>query len=312
MNATDKNSPGGHGLVRTNTDEYGRTADRTSAAQGEPWNPAPAVSAYVPCFNNADTLAQAIESIRAQRPPVAELFVVDDASTDCSVRVAEALGVRVIRHSENLGRGAVRARAMREACHDLVLCCDAGARLEPGFLKTALPWFNDPSAAAAFGRVEPSHRENTVERWRSRHLFKTWNIPPLLRRASLVTGGALMRKSLCGAAGGYNPALRHTEDADLGQRLLAAGYDVIADPDLRITCTVSNSLGQVLERYWRWNAGADESVSVHGYLKLVAYSIKSMATHDIRDGDPLSVPISLFVPHYQFWKSLWRKRHFLH
>jgi glycosyltransferase involved in cell wall biosynthesis len=96
------------------------------------------VSAYIPCYNNIDTIAEAVNSIRRQKVAVGELFVIDDGSTNGSAEVVESMGVRVIRNERNLGRGAVRNRAMTEAKNELVLCCDATNILTPDFLEKAL------------------------------------------------------------------------------------------------------------------------------------------------------------------------------
>jgi hypothetical protein len=113
-----------------------------------------------------------------------------------------------------------------------------------------------------------------------------------------------MRASAALQVGGYNRDLRQTEDADLGERLLAAGFDVVYDPRLVITSIAANTLGQVLERHWRWYAGAHPAANWRGYRKGISYSIKCMARDDLRAGDPLSVPVSLLCPHYHFWRSL--------
>jgi hypothetical protein len=52
-----------------------------------------------------------------------------------------------------------------------------------------------------------------ADRWRGRHLFKL---------AEPV-------------------AVRHSEDAELGRRLLAAGFDVVFDPTLQVISGVSNT-----------------------------------------------------------------------
>jgi len=122
-------------------------------------------------------------------------------------------------------------------------------------------------------------------------------------QASLCTGGAVMRALAAQQVGGYNGGLRHTEDADLGDRLLAGGLDVVYDPHLTIASVASNTLAQVLERHWRWYAGATPSASWREYRKSIAYSIKCMAKDDLRAGDPTAVLISLVAPHYQAWKS---------
>ena len=94
------------------------------------------VSAYIPCYNNIDTVAEAVNSIRRQKVAVGELFVIDDGSTDGSAEAVESMGVRVVRNKANFGRGVVRARAMQEARNELVVSCDAGAVLDPDFINS--------------------------------------------------------------------------------------------------------------------------------------------------------------------------------
>jgi glycosyltransferase involved in cell wall biosynthesis len=263
----------------------------------------PKISAYIPCFNNAPTLSKAIDSIRNQSIPVDELFIIDDGSVDDTCAVAKEKGVRTIRNLKNFGRGPVRARAIQEAKNDFVLSCDATNVLQSDFCEKALPWFQDASVSAVFGRIVASGKESVVSRWRNRHLFKTNAHLPLNQFAPLATWGLLMRRSQVIAVGNFDDSLVHSEDAELGKRLLAAGHKVVFDPQLEVHSLSRNSVSQVLERYWRWNAGIDRSVSWNGYLKQTAYSIKVMALNDLREGDPLCVPISLFAPHYQFWRS---------
>src|SRR2546421_1221721 len=100
----------------------------------------PSVGAYVPCFNNVDTVRDAVESLLAQTVAPCEVVVIDDGSTDMSATALRGLPARVVRHERNMGRGAARARAMRELEYEFVLCCDATNVLEPTFVENGLPW----------------------------------------------------------------------------------------------------------------------------------------------------------------------------
>jgi glycosyltransferase involved in cell wall biosynthesis len=265
------------------------------------------ISAYIPCFNNTATLAAALKSIRQQSVPIAELMVIDDGSKDNPSKIAQDFGARIIRHEKNLGRGAARARALQEATHSMILSCDATNRLGVDFVERALPWFESAKVAAVFGRIWAEDNSTVVQRWRGRHLFKTEVQLPVNRRASLATWGVLMRRSHVVAVGNFDSNLRHSEDADLGERLLNAGFDLVFDPAIHVFSLAANTLLEVLERYWRWYAGKDERVNWRLYFKQIAYSLKVMARQDLQEGDMMSVPISLFSPHYQFWKS-WARR----
>jgi glycosyltransferase involved in cell wall biosynthesis len=261
------------------------------------------VTAYVPCYNAAATIRRAVESVLAQTIAPAEVLVVDDGSTDGSIDAIRDLGVRIVVQPSNLGRGETRARAMREATHEYVLCCDATNVLEPAFLEKALPQFEARRVAAVFGRITQPAPGNLAERWRGRHLFKVERAQEPRRRASLCTWGTLVRASAVQQVGGYDRRLRHTEDGELGARLLAADFEVLYNPELTVTSIAPNTLAQVLERHWRWYAGTTPVATWRQYAKGIAYSIECMAPDDLRAGDPLSVPVSLLSPHYHFWRS---------
>ena len=265
------------------------------------------VSAYIPSYNNEASIAQAIESVRSQTCPVAELFVLDDASTDRTTDIVKSLGVTLVRNTETQGRGAVRAKAINTAQHDLVLTCDANKSLAPDFLEKSLEWLDDKQVAAVHGRLVQSSSQGIAERWRGRHLFKTDSQPHVSHAALHFSAGAVVKKQIVLSVGNYNEARIYSEDKELGTRLLSAGFDVIFDPQLLITATAQNSVIEVLERYWRWHEDIDHQASLRNYLRQIVYSIKVMAIADLRAGDPLSVPISLASPHYQFWKS-WRRQ----
>lgn len=261
------------------------------------------VSAYIPCYNGAATLARAIEGLKRQERAVDELFVVDNGSADGSVRVAEEAGVRVVRLGRCLGRGASRARAMQEARHPLVVSCDSGMVLPPDFVRKGLPWFDDGKVAAVVGRISQEQARTVADRWRGRHLFRTAKRAEPLERALLTTGGSIIRAAAAGNVGGYNVECYHGEDTDLGVRLLDRGYKVIFDPALLYWQTGSNNAAQVLERYWRWNRAAGGRMSLRAYLKQIKYSVAVMAREDMERADPAAALISLISPHYQFWRD---------
>lgn len=254
------------------------------------------------------TVLQAVDSLRRQEPPLAEVFAVDDGSTDDAAEILDAAGIKVCRQPRNLGRGAARHRAMQQARGEFVLCCDATNTLPPDFSAKALHWFEDAKVAAVFGLITDPSPEGVVGRWRARHLFKADAAHSVTHGAPLITFGTMVRASHVRSIGGFSEELRHSEDDDLGRRLLAAGFDVVSDPALPVFSNVRNTLHEVLERYWRWYAGKDERFGFAAYLRSMVFSMRTMACSDLRKGDPLAAGISLMVPQYQLWKSMARKR----
>jgi cellulose synthase/poly-beta-1,6-N-acetylglucosamine synthase-like glycosyltransferase len=268
----------------------------------------PGISAYVPAYNNENTIEAAVRSLLNQTIAPDELFVIDDGSLDNTRIQASYAGVEVFSNGTNRGRGYSRAKAVELARHEFLLCCDATNTLEPDFLEKTLPFFKDSSVASISGHLRSSVVNGSVARWRSRHLFKEDISPGPPRPVNmLITYGTLMRTSAVKEVGNFNKTLFHTEDHELGLRLHSAGYKILGSPDAVIRSIAPATLWKTLERYWRWYAGVDEKVSIRNYLHTIKGSIRPMAEKDIANRDFAAALISLLCPHYCMWKSLSRK-----
>jgi glycosyltransferase involved in cell wall biosynthesis len=257
------------------------------------------VSAYIPCYNNAQSVGLAIQGIQNQTHPVDELFVVDDGSTDHSLDVVERLGVPVIRMGSNQGRGAVRAQAMEAARNEFVLCCDATNRLAANFLEGALAWFTSEEILAVYGRWFDRNARTTIDRWRARHLFQQDIVQQVAHGRDLSTHGAVVRKSAALKAGNYNRLLHHGEDFELGIRFLELG-DVIFDPSLEVGPVVSNTYFQVMERYSRWNRSAMKNYTLRDFFNSQVVAWKIMIPRDVKNRDWRTALISASVPYFSF------------
>ena len=86
------------------------------------------ITVMMPCYNNADYIRAAVESVLSQKVDAdVELLIVDDASTDDSVAMIEDLldtRVRLIRNSENQGISKVRNQLLVEAKSTLLTSLD--------------------------------------------------------------------------------------------------------------------------------------------------------------------------------------------
>jgi glycosyltransferase involved in cell wall biosynthesis len=94
----------------------------------------PCVAAIMPVYNEAKTVAEMIRIVLAQ-PCVAELIVVDDASSDGTWDVLQGLvldpRVRTFRHEVNQGKGAALRTGISRATADIVLIQDADLEYDP-------------------------------------------------------------------------------------------------------------------------------------------------------------------------------------
>jgi glycosyltransferase involved in cell wall biosynthesis len=89
-------------------------------------NSFPGVSVVIPCFNGEKFLSETIQSVLQQSFQPLEILVVDDGSTDGSVRIAKSFGDRVcVFHQPNQGESVARNRGIELARGDFVAFLDA-------------------------------------------------------------------------------------------------------------------------------------------------------------------------------------------
>jgi cellulose synthase/poly-beta-1,6-N-acetylglucosamine synthase-like glycosyltransferase len=87
----------------------------------------PSLSVVIPAYNAERTLGRVLESLAAQDPPVEEVLVVDDGSTDGTAALAERYGVTLVRPRQPGSAGGARNAGWDAAGGDVVVFLDADA-----------------------------------------------------------------------------------------------------------------------------------------------------------------------------------------
>ncbi len=112
-----------------------------------------AVSVVIPLRDGARHLPAALESVRAQSAPVAEIVVVDDGSTDDGPEIARRFGARVV-SSPGHGAGAARNAGARIACGPWLAFLDADDLWMPRRIEAGLAAVRDAARDVhVFGRI---------------------------------------------------------------------------------------------------------------------------------------------------------------
>jgi len=94
----------------------------------------PSLAVVLPALNEAEGLAAALASLRAQTEPAERLLVVDGGSADGTARVAAACGAEVFTAAGG-GRGGQIAAGVRAVGADVVLVAHADMLFPPHALE---------------------------------------------------------------------------------------------------------------------------------------------------------------------------------
>jgi GT2 family glycosyltransferase len=215
----------------------------------EALNPTRPVTITVVNYNGAAYLDDCLEALLQVRGPVAEILVVDNASTDESLELIRrrAPAVRLVALSTNAGPCASRNAGLAEARTDWVLQMDSDVILQPDTLELLLPETHTPGVAVVQPRAVLAHDPDVVHYdGGSMHYVGVMCLDNLLQRVeaeappprdldAVISMALLLDRRAVLAVGGWDEAFFILfEDHDLSYRLRAHGHRLRHVPAARV------------------------------------------------------------------------------
>lgn len=194
------------------------------------------IDVAIPNYQYGRYLRDCVESVLSQGVPQLRVLIIDNASTDNSMEVAQQLAsedgrVSVVRHRTNLGHHASFNEAIDWAAADSFLLLCADDMLAPGALARCLPVLaQNPQVHLAFGRstaLRPTGMSMLIDPSEAR-----WSVLPshqLLERfcrtgaCCICSCAAVVRTSAMKRVGHYRSTLQHTDDFEFWMRVAALG-----------------------------------------------------------------------------------------
>ncbi len=187
--------------------------------------PKPLVSAIIPAYNAAATIATAIDSVRAQTYENMEIVVCNDGSSDDTARVVQESYPEVVYlEQENSGPSVARNRAAEAASGEFLACLDADDKWAPQKTERQLQVMLDsPTIGAtttAHWVIRGGYRYPSANPRKPR--VREMTLRDLFRDGHPHGPTAMVRADAFRAVGGYDPQ----DGVNLGLwcRLLAMGY----------------------------------------------------------------------------------------
>lgn len=235
------------------------------------------LSIVIPNYNGEELLKKNLPKV-LQVCSGAEIILVDDASTDGSVRMVtkEFPKVHLIAKRTNEGFASTVNVGVAAAKNEFVLLLNSDAYPKVGFMNTVQSSFEDPQLFAVGLAQECNEEGKKIIRGRGLgtfnrgflfHRYAQPNAPATL----WVSGGAgVFRTSVWRKLGGmqeaYNPF--YWEDIDLSYRAMKAGYRIVFEPGAHTVH--QQSIGSIRSSY---SAGRIKTISYRNQIFFIWLNI---------------------------------------
>lgn len=179
----------------------------------------PLVSVITPAYNQADYLAETIESVLNQDYPRIEYIVLDDGSKDHTRTILEQFNGRILWEShENMGEARTVNKGFAMAKGDYVIVVNADDPVLSNMIRTQVEYLEaHPKILATYPDWividEHSQKKEYIQAW-------DYDYRKMVRRTACIPGPASMiRRKALDLVQGRNPDFRFVTDMDFWFRL---------------------------------------------------------------------------------------------
>ena len=188
----------------------------------------PFFSVVVPLYNKENFIEATLKSILDQTFIDFEVLIIDDASTDCSLKIVRkwaSAKIKIIEHQQNRGLSAARNTGIKMATAKYIAFLDADDCWHPNYLETLVSLINQYPEAQLFatnyleiyskniGLAPKTAIQNTANHFIITDFFKSSLQQPIYCPSSLC-----VTKTVFNQVGLYDETITFGEDVDFNIR----------------------------------------------------------------------------------------------
>lgn len=234
----------------------------------------PSVSIMVPAHNEGPGIGGAIQSLLQLNYPFVEIIIINDGSTDDTLREARSwegtyrnAEIRVLNNEKNIGKAASLNRGIKAARGEIILCMDGDSRLEPQAVMRGASHFHNPEIAAVAGNVKIINRVNFLTRLQSLEYIEGLNLvrrsQGFFKAVNIIPGPiGFFRKEVLEKVGGYDTDT-FAEDCDLTVKILAGGGKISYEPEAVSWTEAPETVVNLFIQRYRWTRGILQALRKH-------------------------------------------------
>src|SRR3989344_6611416 len=233
----------------------------------------PKINVVIVSWNVAQSLKRCLESVFTAKYPDLEVFVIDNASTDDSVKIAKSFpGVKVVANFNNIGFPKAINIGLRQSRGDYILLLNPDTRIPKDFFVKALdfarshpdmgvmgPKFTDPDGTSQ-GSVFP---EPSIFKISQKYTPSSVSIVNAISGACML----LPRSTVVKIGNFTEDVFMYYEDLDYCRRVRKAGLKVYFNSDITIIHEHGKSSSQTPDaQKYLWQSSLWYNGSLKHYL----------------------------------------------
>jgi glycosyltransferase involved in cell wall biosynthesis len=185
-------------------------------------------SFIIPMFNEEKTIALCIDAIISEMHEDDEIIVIDNGSTDNSIKIVKRYEMVRLLEKPGITIGALRNTGTVEAMGDILAFIDADCVICRGWRDYVCNSFENPSVAACGSKYELPVNACWIEKaWFSQRKYSAGAVN------YINSGNLVVKKKVFKEIGGFDKNLITGEDAELCWRLNLKGFTVWENPDIK-------------------------------------------------------------------------------
>ena len=186
------------------------------------------VSIITPSWNSERYIRETIESVQNQTYSNWEMIIVDDCSSDNTVKIVDEISkndprVRLLRQSENGGAAKARNRSLDESSGRFVAYLDADDIWKPTKLEKQVRFMKDHNCGFSCASYEVIDDEGNALN-KEVHMLLSVDYVGFLTNNLLQTVGIMVDTSIVDKKYLVMPDIRRRQDAATWLQVLKAGY----------------------------------------------------------------------------------------
>ncbi len=237
------------------------------------------VAVVIPCRNEAQSVLELLAELPRQDHPLAEVIVVDNASTDGTSEAVQEFSrshpdypLRLIR-CKRIGQPAALNAGIRAAEADVIVRMDAHARPAPSYVRLGVETLRDLTVGVAGGVWEivpgrPTLVAEAIARAVSHPMgagdaaYRGGRTMQEPRAVDTVPFGCFL-KAAWQELGGFNERVLTNEDYEFNYRIRQSGRRVVLDPRIRSRYFARPTITALAEQYFRYGWWKAQMLRAH-------------------------------------------------